>query len=55
MREDPLIHSKQELFILGSGKEALEMVRVNKSGLMELCTLENGERIEHMEEANLSM
>jgi hypothetical protein len=52
---DHPIHSRRVLFILASGKVDLEMERVSKDGLMVLCTLESGEKIEHMAEVNLYM
>jgi hypothetical protein len=54
-REDHPIHSRLVLFILASGKVDLEMEKVNRDGLMALCTLENGEKIEHMEGVNSYM
>jgi hypothetical protein len=49
------IHLRQVLFILASGKVDLEMVKENKDGQMVLCTLESGEKTEHMEEVSLYM
>lgn len=54
-KEDPLTLLKQVLCTLASGREALEMARVSKSGLMELATSENGVKTERMAEESLFM
>ena len=47
--------SKVVLFTLVNGKADSEMVLANKHGLMAQNTSANGETIEHMDKANLSM
>ena len=53
--KDHHISSKLEQYIRGSGKADSEMVRENSHGQMELNTLENGKKIEHMERVDLYM
>lgn len=53
--KDLHINLKQELYIPDNGKEALEMVKENKVGQMELAILVNGKKTELMEREDLYM
>lgn len=52
-KEGHHILSKRVLFTQENGREDLETVKVNRSGLMVLVTLESGEKTGLMAEANL--
>ena len=54
MSDDLPILSRQVLFIPVSGREALETARVNRNGLMVLCTSVSGGKTVHTGKVNLS-
>lgn len=53
--KDHLINSRQVQFIMGNGKEVLEMGMENRNGLMELLILVNGVKTELMERVDSFM